>query len=135
MRKTNLMQATYALYTPFSHKLPRHTTGDVPQMSFRFTRTLLLLCNERSRRHTLHMQRCVGQVVSIGVGSYRHAKLSESYEVREAIRSFAVSQSFYLQIQDIHELVIMKTVTKMRSYKIMKTTIKMVKAMKNALFS
>lgn len=80
------------------------------------------------------MQRCAGHVISTGVGSQRHAKLSESHEVREAIKSFAVSQSFYLHLQDLHELVVMKPITKVRSDKIMKTTIKMVKAMKNTLF-
>lgn len=61
-------------------------------------------------------------------------KLSESHEVREAIRSFAVSRSFYLHLQGLHELVFMKPVTNMRSNKIIKTTIKMVKAMKKVLF-
>jgi hypothetical protein len=47
--------------------------------------------------------------------------------VREAIRSFAFSQSFYLQRQDLHELVFMKPVTNMRSDKIMKMMINIVK--------
>ena len=54
--------------------------------------------------------------------------------MREAIRSSAVSQSLYLHLQDLHKLVFMKPVTKMRSDKIVKTTIKMVKAMKNTIF-
>ena len=76
------------------------------------------------------MQRCEDHAVLTGVGTQRHAKLSESHEVREAIRSFTVSQSIFLHLQDLHELVFMKPITKMRREKIINTTIKIVKAIK-----